>query len=47
MRASWRAKFGRARWVSGRGEGWLTLDDRHDGALLNGRRTLETVGVNT
>jgi hypothetical protein len=27
--------------------GKLTLDDGHDGALLDGRRALETVGVNT
>lgn len=26
---------------------WLTLDDGHDGALLDSRGTLETVGVNT
>jgi len=25
----------------------LTLDDRHDGALLNSRRSLETVGIDT
>ena len=25
----------------------LTLDDGHDGALLDGRRALETVGVDT
>jgi hypothetical protein len=27
--------------------GKLTLDDGHDGALLDGRRALETVGVDT
>jgi hypothetical protein len=27
--------------------GRLTLDDGHDGALLDGRRALETVGVDT
>jgi hypothetical protein len=30
-----------------RGGGELTLDDGHDGALLDGRGTLETVGVDS
>lgn len=29
------------------GAGKLTLDDGHDGALLDGRRALETVGVDS
>jgi hypothetical protein len=32
---------------SGGGAGKLTLDDGHDGALLDGGRALETVGVDS
>lgn len=37
----------RTRTLSNIGRGHHTLDDRHNSPLLNGRRALETVGINT